>query len=128
MCRVVKPCKGFRWMNLLKISVGGFTIKEKILRSQGVTQKIHKNLTFKLSDNKPNCFEVFSEIHKSLNKFALNRFVTLHKNSTVFSPYCTKNTHSPLCTYCTMDSHSHIIGSITLYLVTFNHKIGSNHP
>ena len=89
---------------MLKIfSVGIFLIKEKILRSQGVTQKIHKNFTFELSDNKPNCFEVFSEIHKSLNKFALNRSVTLHKNSTIFSPYCTTNIHSPLCTYCTMD-------------------------
>ena len=126
LCRVVKPWKGFRITKFC--SVGIFLIKEKFLKSQGVTQKIHKNLTFKLSDNKPNCFEVFSEIHKSLNKFALNRSVTLHKNSTVFSPYCTTNIHSPLCTYCTMDSHSHIFGSITLYLVTFNPKIGSNHP
>lgn len=109
-------------------SVGIFLIKEKIFWSQGVTQKIHKNLTFELSDNKPNCFEVFSEIHKSLNKFALNCSVTLYKNNTVFSPYCTMNIHSPLCTYCTMDSYSHIIGSITLHLVTFNPKIGSNHP
>ena len=91
------------WISYLKIcSVGFFLIKEKILRSQGVTQKIHKNFTFELSDNKPNCFEVFSEIHKSLNKFALNRSVTLHKNNTVFSPYCTTNIHSPICTYCTM--------------------------
>lgn len=109
-------------------SVGIFLIKEKIFESQGVTQKIHKNFTFELSDNKPNCFEVFSEIHKSLNKFALNRSVTLHKNSTIFSPYCTTNIHSPLCTYCTMDWYSHIFGSITLNLVTFNPKIGSNHP
>ena len=129
MCRVVKPCKGFRWMfEPLENSGWIFLIKEKILRSQGVTQKIHKNFTFELSDNKPNCFEVFSEIHKSLNKFALNRSVTLHKNSTVFSPYCTTNIRSPLCTYCTMRSHRHIFGSITLHLVTFNPKIGSNHP
>ena len=127
MCRGVKPCKGFRWMFEI-FSVGIFVIKEKILWSQGATQKIHKNFTFELSDNKPNCFEVFSEIHKSLNKFALNRFVTLHKNSTVFSPYCTTNIHSPLCTYCTMDWYSAILRSITLHLVTFNPKIGSNHP
>ena len=117
-----------KFLHPLENSVGIFTIKEKILRSQGATQKIHKNFTFKLSDNKPNCFEVFSEIHKSLNKFALNRSVTLHKNSTVFSPYCTTNIHSPLCTYCTMDWYSTILRSITLYLVTFNPKIGSNHP
>ena len=132
LLRVHMRCVGLSWwlwISYLKIcSVGFFLIKEKILRSQGVTQKIHKNFTFELSDNKPNCFEVFSEIHKSLNKFALNRSVTLHKNSTVFSPYCTTNIHSPLCTYCTMRSHSHIFGSITLYLVTFNPKIGSNHP
>ena len=127
--RVHMRCVGLLWMlNPLENSVGIFLIKEKILRRQGVTQKIHKNFTFKLSDNKPNCFEVFSEIHKSLNKFALNRSVTLHKNSTVFSPYCTTNIHSPLCTYCTMRSHSHIFGSITLHLVTFSPKIGSNHP
>ena len=109
-------------------SVGIFLIKEKNFWSQGVTQKIHKNLTFELSDNKPNCFEVFSEIHKSLNKFALNRSVTLHKNSTIFSPYCTTNIYSPLCTYCTMDFHCEFFRSITLHLVTFNHKIGSNPP
>lgn len=108
--------------------MGGFTIKEKIFESQGVTQKIHKNLTFELSDNKPNCFEVFSEILKTLKNFQGFYSVILHKNSAVFSLYCTTNIHSPLCTYCTMDSHSHIIGSITLHLVTFNPKIGSNHP
>lgn len=120
-------------MGLLKSSpyffaVGIFLIKEKFFQSQGVTQKIHKNLTFELSDNKPNCFEVFSEILKTLKNFQGFYFVTLHKNSAVFSPYCIANIHSPLCTYCTMDSHSHIIGSITLHLVTFNPKIGSNHP
>ena len=126
--KFLRPCSKVTVSDLKKISVWGFTTKEKFLRSQGVTQKIHKNFTFELSDNKPNCFEVFSEIHKSDYKFALNRSVTLHKNSIVFSPYCTTNIHSPLCTYCTMDWYSHIIGSITLHLVTFNPKIGSNHP
>nr|DAW90817.1 MAG TPA: hypothetical protein [Caudoviricetes sp.] len=44
----------------------------------------------------------------------------MHKTNAVFSPYCTVNICSSLCTYCTIDSHSGFCRSITLHLDTFS--------
>ena len=88
------------------------------------SQKINILIVWQLAE----LFLSFLRNSQNSQKFSRFLFRYIAQNSAIFSPYCTMSIHSPLCTYCTMDSHSRIFGSITLHLVTYNPKIGSFYP